>query len=142
MGLDLYCNGVSQKVGSYTNVQKIRYLLLAGIKYYLEMEHDEHENEIHYIMSLMGKRNQVLYNNYSHGKTMELGPLKVKGLFSFILHSDSDGTLCSYEAKEFLKSWNIVKDYMDEELKDYDDNFYLHSVFQESVDSDETITFC
>lgn len=142
MGLELYCNGKSEKCGSYSRVQEIRYLLLVGMKYYLEMEHSDKEDEINYIISLMGNNNQIVYEKESKIKNRKLRPLHVSGLLPFIFHSDSDGSLSSYEAELFMDSWEVTKEYMDDSLKyDYDE-FYLEDLFKESIDSGKEIIFC
>ena len=142
MGLDLYCNGISEKCGSYSSVQKIRYLLLVGLKFYLETEHGQEDDAIDYIISLLGIQNEILYRNFSEKSNSVLRKLNIYGFFPFIFHSDCDGSLSSYDAKQFMKTWNITKDYMEEELKDFDGNFYLQSIFEESIDSCEEIRFC
>ena len=142
MGLDLYCNGKSEKCGSYNMVQTIRYLLLVGLKYYLETEHMDKEEEIDYIVSLLGKSNQVVYEKYCSVKNSKLKVLGVYGLLPFIFHSDCDGRLSSYEAKIFMDAWEKTKEYMDDSLKYYNDEFYLQDIFEESIESDEEICFC
>jgi hypothetical protein len=143
MGLDLYCNGVSQKVGSYQSVQRIRYLLLVGMKYFVEMMFPDKKSEIDYLTSLLGNNENIRYEKYSVEKCAAFRCLGIAGFFPFIFHSDHDGFLTSYEAGSFVDAWDLAEDYMDEQhLKDYERKFYLHSVFQESIDSDKNISFC
>lgn len=139
MGLSLYCNEISEKVGSYSNVQKIRHLLLCGLKYCMEMEYPD-EN-IDYITSFLTVKDQVNYKNYSRKEEMKLAKLDLGGFSSFIFHSDSDGTLSSYEAKLFMETWELTQEYMDDYLK-INREFYLNDIFTESIQSGETIHFC
>lgn len=106
------------------------------------MEHMDKEEEIDYIVSLLGKSNQVVYEKYCSLKNSKLNVLGVYGLFPFIFHSDCDGSLSSYEAKNFMDAWEITKEYMDDSLKYNDDEFCLQNIFEESIESDEEIFFC
>ena len=51
------------------------------------------------------------------------------------------GYLSSHEAKEFMQTWEITKEYMDTTLKDYERKFYLEYIFKESIRSGENIHF-
>lgn len=141
MGLDLICNEVGQKCGSYSGVQKIRHLLLCGLKYYVETKHPEEDKLIDYLVSLVSIKNEVQYHKLSPEFQGQLNKLKLDGFTEFIWHSDYDGILTSYDVEKFMRTWNITKDYMDYELKDGDD-FYLNSVFNECIESNENICFC
>lgn len=142
MGLDLTCGNVHIKCGSYSSVQKIRYQLLVGLKYYLESFFPEKENLIHYLCSLVKKKDTVQYHKEDSSKNRELGELFLNGFFPFIFHSDSDGCLTPYEAKQFLETWDIVEECIDCPLvKEKDRSFYLYHIFKESIKTGEVIRF-
>lgn len=142
MGLDLSCNGLSAKCGSYVRVQKIRRLLLEGIKFYIEMEYPNENDAIDYICMLFGDKNQIVYENFCFEKNQILARINgLDGFLPFIHHSDNSGSLSSQEAKKFMQTWEITKEYMNDELKDFERKFYLEFIFLESIQSREDINF-
>lgn len=142
MGLDLFCNGISEKVGAYSSVHRIRFELLCGLKYYLEIEHETEIKLIDYLTKLVKTKDQVNYQLYSVKMERMLSKLGVNGFSSFIYHSDCDGTMNSYEAGAFLQTWDKTKDYMTDTVREKDGSFFLDTIFQQSKLSGETIFFC
>lgn len=140
MGLDLICGSVSERCGSYSYVHEIRYLLLCALKEYLEMETTNYDEKVNYLCQLITKENTIQYDKADPSKHALFYKQKLNGFFPFIFHSDCDGSLSSYEAEQFLKTFDIVKDYVDYSLK-YDDKFFLDTIFTESVDCDQEIYF-
>lgn len=140
MGLDLICGSVSERCGSYSYVHEIRYLLLCALKEYLEMETTNYNEKVDYLCQLITKENTIQYDKSDPTKHVLFYKKKLNGFFPFIFHSDCDGSLSSYEAKQFLKTFDIVKDYVDYSLK-YDDKFFLDSIFRESISSGQEIHF-
>lgn len=147
MGLDLYCNGISAKCASYSTIQKIRYDLLISLKDYLEIElmyeidSDEKDIMVEYIMDLCEKRNSINYKKQNLFFENYFRKYSINGFFCFVFHSDCSGTIDSYQAKQFMKTFEIVKDYIPNDLKNQENNFYLNQVFQESIHSSEDIFF-
>ena len=141
MGLDLSCNGVLAKCGSYKNVQVIRRKLLEGLKFYIEMEYHAEKDTVEYIISLFSKTKEICYQNFSQQGNQRLSELGLDGFIPFIYHNDNMGYLSSHEAKEFMQTWEITKEYMDTTLKDYERKFYLEYIFKESIRSGENIHF-
>lgn len=143
MGLDLICGDIHMKCGSYSSVQKIRHELLVGVKYYLESFSPEKEDLIDYLCSLLKEKDTIQYHKENHMKNRELGNLCLDGFFPFIFHSDSNGSLSSYHAKQFLETWDMIEEYIDSPLlKEKDRTFYLNDIFQKSIDLCEDIQFC
>jgi hypothetical protein len=140
MGLDLICGSVSERCGSYSYVHEIRYLLLCALKEYLEMETRNYNERVDYLCLLITKENTIQYDKADPTKHVLFHKKKLNGFFPFIFHSDCNGSLSSYEAKQFLKTFDIVKDYVDYSLK-YDDKFFLDSIFRESISSGQEIHF-
>ena len=140
MGLDLICGSVSERCGSYSYVHEIRYLLLCALKEYLEMETTNYNEKVDYLCQLITKENTIQYDKADPTKHVHFYKKKLNGFFPFIFHSDCDGSLSSYEAKQFLKTFDIVKDYVDYSLK-YDDKFFLDSIFRKSISSGQEIYF-
>lgn len=143
MGLDLICGDIHMKCGSYSSIQKIRHELLVGVKYYLEYFFPEKEDLIDYLCSLLKEKDRIQYHKEDRNKNRELGDLYLDGFFPFIFHSDCDGSLSSYHAKQFLETWDIIEEYIESPLlKEKDRTFYLNDIFQESIRSGEDIQFC
>ena len=143
MGLDLICGDTNVKCGSYSSVQKIRYELLVGVKYYLESFFPEKEELIDYLCSLLKEKDTIQYHKEDPRKNRKFGELFLDGFFPFIFHSDCDGSLSSYHAKQFLETWDMIEEYIDSPLlKEKDRTFYLNNIFQESIDTGEDIQFC
>ena len=143
MGLDLIWGDTNLKCGSYSSVQKIRYELLVGLKYYLESFFPEKEELIDYLCSLLKEKDTIQYHKEDPRKNRKFGELFLDGFFPFIFHSDCDGFLTSYNAKQFLETWDIVEECIDSSLvKEKDGSFYLNDIFQKSIDLCEDIRFC
>ena len=142
MGLDIICLHSSQKVGSYNRVQSVRYELLCGLKFYIEMILPMETELIEYMVNLVKEKNSVQYKQYSLEMERRLGKYSLGGFSAFVYHSDSDGSLTSYEAKQFLKTWKKTETYMGDMLRCKNGRFYLQDVFEESIFSGENIYFC
>lgn len=141
MGLDVACGDVSAKVGSYENVQRTHYLLLVGLKEYLETETENYNEKVDYLSDLIEKPHTVQYQKRNFMKNILFMRDELDGFFPFIFNIGDYGTMSSGEAKRFLETFDIVKDYLHHDLK-YDDDFYLDFVFQEAIDTSSDLTFC
>lgn len=142
MGLDVSCNGLIAKCGSYSRVQRIRRLLLEGMKFYVEMEYPNESDAIDYILTLLGDGYEIAYEKFCFKKNKILANINgLDGFIPFIHHCDNAGFLSSQEVKKFMKTWELTKEYMDKELKDFERKFYLEYIFLESIHSGEDVTF-
>ena len=164
MGLDIVCEDSSARVGSYTNVHLLRYNLLIAVKKYLQNkiknykseisdDQDYQNNEITNNMSdliivlpliayldELTENNEINYGAFNKEKNEELGFFDLEGFMSFINHSDCDGVYD--DADCFLVTYEIVKEYIDDNYKNEDGDFYLEEVFRKSIDTGNTIYFC
>lgn len=142
MGLDIACGENIAKVGSYENVARIHFLLLAGLKEYMESEQESADDErIDYLCDILQGKNGICYEKINFQKNLLFSRDNLNGFFSFILHSNHEtGLLDSSDARDFLETFDLVKDYLDEELK-FNNEFYLNDIFQESVTTGEPIHF-
>ena len=140
MGLDLTCNDLDVKCGSYSRVHEVRYLLLCALKDYVKHCHSVNDDLINYLQSLVKEKYEIEYEKYSEEYQKKLNDLNIGGFTSFIWHSDSDGYLSPYQANKFMQTWNIIKNFADEELK-YGQEFYLDDIFTESIESGKDIIF-
>lgn len=164
MGLDIVCNDISARVGSYSNVHVLRYNLLTAIKKYLEniiqkyqieISNDKEFNDeettnkmadliiaeplVEYLNELT-ENNKINYDAFNNERNNQLSFFNLEGFMTFINHSDCDG---SYDdATDFIKTYELVKDYVDENYKNEDNTFYLNEVFNESAESGNNIYFC
>lgn len=140
MGLDIACGDLTLKVGSYENVEKIHYLLLVALKDYLEFETEDYDQKVDYLCEIIKKKNCIQYDKISERKNFLFWRDELDGFFPFIFDSELSTTMSDYEAKRFLQTFDIVKDHVHQSLK-FVNEFYLSSVFQESIDSGNEITF-
>ena len=140
MGLDIACGDLTLKVGSYENVEKIHYLLLVALKDYLEFETEDYDQKVDYLCEIIKKENCIQYDKISNRKNFLFWRDELDGFFPFIFDSELSTTMSDYEAKRFLQTFDIVKDHVHQSLK-FVNEFYLSSVFQESIDSGNEITF-
>lgn len=141
MGLDVGCGDVIGKVGSYTNVQKIRHLLLVGLKEYLETETENYDEKVDYLCELIEEPNTVQYQKMDFKKNILFMRDDLDGFFPFIFDIGDSGSMSSREVRRFLETFDIVKEYIHHELK-HNDEFYLDFVFQEAVNTSSELTFC
>ena len=140
MGLDIACGDLTLKVGSYENVEKIHYLLLVALKDYLEFETEDYDQKVDYLCEIIKKKNCFQYDKISNRKNLLFWRDELDGFFPFIFDSELSTTMSDYEAKRFLQTFDIVKDHVHQSLK-FVNEFYLSSIFQESIDSGNEITF-
>jgi len=135
MGLDIYCDKESIKVGSYSNVDKIK---KEWIKAYIDYLNEINETELANLLYEVIKDDNINYLLFNR-IVLDFG------LKSFVSHSDYDGIWTSNEAESILDTLNIIKPYL---IKYNNYNFgpgniyYLEPVLKESRDTGIDITFC
>lgn len=154
MGLDLCCGSVSIRVGSYSSVHRVRnYLIQSIINYLKATSENKSNNNLCDLVDISAKKellellDKVIVDddiNYDklENVQMELSLINLNGFTCFINHSDCDGMIDSTDADDFIKTLNIVKDYMDKSYYHEDDEFYLKEIFEESSNTGEDIWFC
>jgi hypothetical protein len=154
MGLDLCCGSVSIRVGSYTSVHRVRNFLIESLIRYLEITSEGKSTDNVYDLvdfnakkDLLSLLKRVIINgeidyNYLSEITPELSLLNLNGFTCFINHSDCDGMIDSFDASEFIKTLNIVENYMNKEVYFEDNQFYLKNIFIESSETGDDIVFC
>jgi len=172
MGLDLDCNGLSVRVGSYGSVRYVRHFLIDAIKKYIETADEfngeftgeftdelideftgEFTDEIcetlyskgqfsHYKDSLL-EGLSLCYTDCAKIDYLDLRHYDLNGFECFINHSDCDGYIRSYDAYAFVNLCDKLYDYFDKTSHYFDDGkFYLYDIFKESANSGEDIIFC
>ncbi len=154
MGLDLCCGSVSVRVGSYSSVHRVRnYLIQSIINYLKATSENESNNNLYDLVNISAKKellellgkviidDEINYDNLEKIQ-MELSLINLNGFTCFINHSDYDGMIDSSDADDFIKTLDIVKDYMDTSCYHEDNEFYLKEIFEESSKTGETIWFC
>ena len=141
MGLNLHCNQKSQKCGSYSNVQRIRYLLLKGLKTYYKVRRPSDYDVLVYLEKLTKKENQVQYDIFDKKIHEKMRESQVDGFTTFIFHSDHDDVLYDFQVKSFLNTWKRTESFMSKDLKGDRHDFFLQEIFQESIDTGSTIVF-
>ena len=141
MGLTLYCNQKSQKCGSYSNAQRIRYLLLKGLETYYKVCRSLDYDVLVYLENLTKKENEVQYGIYDKKIHEKMRESQVDGFTTFIFHSDHDDVLYDFQVKSFLNTWKITQSFMSNDLKGEDNDFFLQEIFHESIYTGSTIIF-
>jgi len=140
MGLDAWCNDVYARCGSYSFVTKMSFHLLVALKDYLELDEcdfPEKEEMIEILVELLAKDDFHL----SQKKRNLFWQNDLDGFFPLIEMEDQ-GYMSSYEAERFLKTYDIVREYIHHSLQDKNTEFYMKTILEEAVTSGETITFC
>lgn len=136
MGLDASCNEVSVKCGSYDSVATMQTELLIGLKDYLEMESLLEEKEKDPMIDALVEmlQREVNYSQY----TNLFWRFELDGFFPFLAIQDQ-GSMTSYEARRFLKTFKMVRSSLRRSV--LRDCAHLRPVFEESIRSDNDVHF-
>lgn len=140
MGLDALCNDTYARFGSYSFVNEMHIHLLIALKDYLELEEcdfPEKDEMISILVELIAKKDDF----YIPYKKQNLFRRKNLDGFFPLIAIDDQGYITSYEAKRFLETYDIVREYVHHSLQDQNTNFYMQYIFEEAAKSDESITF-
>ena len=145
MGLDLVCDDMHTRVGSYSTVQEIRKYLLLTVKNYIMKTKDIYNFQKEDLIKEFNRILPDLDSNINY-KDYEILSLKLKyfnldGFDCFINHSDCQGFISSYQSYQFIKTLNIVKKYFDKNIYHYDNKFFLLDIFLKSSETEEDIYF-
>lgn len=137
MGLDIYCDDVGARVGSYSGVHDHRKILLKCALYYIQYLIDNREKtkltnykdelnalKEHLDKMLIGKKKSLnvlntdvsYYDpiNYHHYYQNEndinslLKLFNLEGVLYFVIHSDCEGEITSSESKAFIDFLSIT----------------------------------
>ena len=116
MGLDLDCNGINVRVGSYSTYHTLKSLLIDTARWYLEAEIQckKEESKEEWDMAYIDMKNMQDLLKEMQGENVDFSYINdslelfnLQGLKHFIHHSDCDGRWDSSEAGEiydFLKT--------------------------------------
>lgn len=115
MGLNLHCNGQSEKC-AYSFVHTIRLLLLRGLLKHVINNLPSESELIAYLKSL-DENDEVQYQKFNTDAEKKLSAHKLQGFSSFIFYSDSHSFLSAHDAKKFMETWKITHESMDESIK-------------------------
>lgn len=138
MGLELVCDNLSIRVGSYGNVKNVKSFLIDAIKKYIINS----KNFFHDKDELLEKINQS-YEDYTIYENLNLYNYELNGFECFINHSDCSGCISSYDAYNFIKLCNKLNDYFEKNDFYFEDNkFFLYDIFYHSYETGEDIFFC
>lgn len=138
MGLDLECDNMEVRVGSYGSVQFVKTFLIDAIKNYIENSKDFFDNKD----ELLEKINES-YTDYSIFDYLNLSDYGLNGFECFINHSDCDGHIGSYDASKFVRLCDKLNDYFDKNSHYFrNDKFFLYDIFVHSSKTGEDIFFC
>ena len=139
MGLDLDCNGLSVRVGSYGSVRYVRHFLIDAIKKYIEASNEFNNRDKTVLLEGIEK----CYTDNTEIGSLNLKDYGLNGFECFIHHSDCDGIIRPYDASDFVDLCDKLNDYFDKTSHYFDDDkFYLYDIFKESANSGEDIIFC
>ena len=152
MGLDIFTDNMTLRVGSYSRVHTLRRdMIHASINYLDQFPDCYSSSELSSFLSscidetktyanptLILNFNKFLnYKNYDY--------FLLEGLFLWVDHSDCDGILSPEDSSEILSTLELIYKFLnkcyfkDEEVKL--ENFYLYDIFKDSVENDLEIFF-
>lgn len=143
MGLDLFCNGISVRVGSYSYVHLLR---TEWIKATIEYIKDKKlSNDLLDELNSWLLENQhinINYQNISEKPSKLMTKYGLQGLHYFVSHSDCDGHFNSRQSTQILKTLELIYKYLDnpddnENVQDY----YLYEILKYSADNKARINF-
>jgi hypothetical protein len=141
MGLDLYCNGISVHVGSYSYVHKLRTdWIKASIEYIKDKKISN--DLLDELNSWLLDNEHINYQNISEKPSKLLTKYGLQGLYYFVSHSDCGGHFNSRQSTQILKTLELIYNYLD----DPDDNenvqdYYLYEILKYSADNKARIDF-
>ena len=139
MGLDLMCNEVSQRCGSYKLYENMKYELLMAVLKYVKANLSSDVDLISYLEEIT--LNEVVnYDKFDKCKSFGLILNSLDGFNSIIIEGNPH-CIDSFQAENFLKTFELVKNYVDDIYKNDDNNFFLYEVFNESKETGEEIYF-
>lgn len=138
MGLELVCDHINIRVGSYGNVKIVKSFLIDAIKKYITNSniffHDKDK--------LLEKINQS-YEDYTIYENLNLYDYQLNGFECFINHSDCSGYISSYDAWDFVNLCYKLNNYFDNnDFYFIDNKFYLYDIFYYSSKTGQDIFFC
>jgi hypothetical protein len=137
MGLDLVCNNISIKMGSYSSVHRIR-------QHWIQAYIQVHKNEVQGI-EMLEKTIEKEDIDYELFSKVSLDCGNFQALCYFVYHSDSDGIWTWQESAYILTLLNSIKNVLKtiEPENFYDDEkYYLEEILNESWKTESDITFC
>lgn len=139
-----FCDGVMFSVASYGRLQNIHEQLLIAVKEYIEMEGTDlygNEKMVDLLVSVLSNRNGIDRSKmFDLLECQEFSMHDLDGIFPF-LQIDEMGVMSAWQSKKFLKTYDLIKDYVDDSMKTKDRIFEIEEIFRFSVDNYEDIHF-
>jgi len=169
MGLDFECNGIVERVGSYSFYQKQRMTWINATLLYLKdiliklEQKQEKQEEFENALFLHKKLEMWLDTDETGEMTIDysevyktpvdkLHNMRLYGLYLWVYHSDCDGYYTSNDAYFIMESLVLIKNFFTKiEKKDYfnrdEENvsiqdYYLYEIFSSSIYTKSLIKFC
>ena len=117
----------------------MKYDLMMAILKYVKANLSSDNDLISYLEEITS--NEVInYDKFDDTKSLGLILNRLEG-FKSIMIEGNPPFIDSFQAENFLETFEIVKAYVDDFYKNDDNSFYLHEVFNESKNSGEEIYF-
>ena len=136
MGIDFTCGEIDVRCGSYKLFENLKIDLIHAIIKFLKSNYDFEKDLILKLESCVSddsldyqKLNEVID---------ELNLYELDG-FRIILDPRTPSIIDTINAENFMKSYDLVKEYVDEHFKLEDNIFYMYEVFEESINTGEDI---
>ena len=136
MGIDFTCGEIDVRCGSYKLFENLKIDLINAIIKFLKSNYDFEKDLILKLESCVGddrldyeKLNEVID---------ELNLYELDG-FRIILDPRTPSIIDTINAENFMKSYDLVKEYVGEHFKLEDNIFYMYEVFEESINTGEDI---
>ena len=147
MGLDIYTDNCSERVGSYSGVHHLRKeMIIASIKY-LEQFKDccSSINMIKVLKESLVADNMDIINYDKFKNFKDIADHYMMGLYKWVYHSDCEGMLSSYDSEMILETLKHIYPFIDSRYFTGDiielEEFYLYDIFKDSIDNDCDIVF-
>ena len=152
MGLDIFTDNISQRVGSYSRVHTLRREMIHASISYLDQFPDCYSSSelSSFLKSCINEHKTYAdpklildFNKFLNYKKHDY--FLLEGLFIWVDHSDCDGSLSPENSEEILSTLELIYKFLDKSyFKDEViklENFYLYDILKDSVDNNLEIFF-
>ena len=140
----MICDGLNRSIGSYLEVDNLKYDLINASIEFLEREPGCTNELIIYLKDFISI-DGINYQNYSIELTNKIKLYGLNGIVCFIMKNEFDNIMSVGESMDFIFSLDIIKDslnmkYFTNNYKKIE-NFYLFQILMKSIKNFKIIEF-
>lgn len=138
----MYCGNMSRSIGTYLEVDKLKFNLISASVEYIIDHGNEVKDLINYLEDFISI-DGIRYQNYSIELTNKLKLYGLSGIISFIMKNEYDNVISFGESMDLVYSIDLIKDNLD--LKYFMnrnrkiENFYLFQILMRSIKNFQVI---